>query len=296
MLEPIRTATGGTIQLLAIGGLMATVLIAQQATPPVKRHAKDGQNYVWIAPGEFLMGCSTGDNECVSEEKPRHRVRISKGFWMGQTEVTVRAWRRYRQSTGAPKLAERDGRGRALNEVLDDHSLPAVAVSWERAASFCQWAGMRLPTEAEWEYAARGGSPSSRYGSLDAVAWYGNNSGRENIDTAALMKTNESEYSKRLYANGNGPKPVGTKRANGYGLYDMLGNVDEWVRDWFDEDYYERSEPVDPKGPASGEERTSRGGSWADLPEDIRVSARIGRKPSVRQNGIGLRCAGESIP
>jgi len=170
------------------------------------------------------MGCSPVDGECYPEEKPAHEVTITRGFWMGQTPVTQEAYQRVSGNNPSHFIGQR---------------LPVEQVSWNDAQAYCEAAGMRLPTEAEWEYAARGGNTSARYGTVDSVAWYGGNSG---------SKTHE----------------VGQKPANGFGLGDMLGNVWEWVVDWYNDQYYGRSPASDPWGPPSGQSRVLRGGSWSD--------------------------------
>ncbi len=146
--------------------------------------------------------------------------------------------------------------------------MPIVNVSWDDAQAYCGWMGGRLPTEAEWEYAARGGSTEARYGNLDEIAWYNQNSGNQTHEVAQ-------------------------KRANGFGLYDMLGNVWEWVNDWYDQNYYQNSPSQDPKGPASGQFRVLRGGSWRNLPRYVRVSFRGWYNPAVRGISLGFRCGGE---
>jgi formylglycine-generating enzyme required for sulfatase activity len=128
---------------------------------------------------------------------------------------------------------------------------------------------LRLPTEAEWEYAARAGSSATRYGSLDEIAWYFGNSESRTHD-------------------------VGGKIPNAWNLYDMLGNVWEWVNDWYDESFYSTGETRDPKGPAGGTYRALRGGSWVSYPRYVRVSDRLGQA-WVRNRDIGLRCAGDSL-
>ncbi|MCA2970683.1 MAG: SUMF1/EgtB/PvdO family nonheme iron enzyme [Acidobacteriaceae bacterium] len=214
---------------------------------------KDVQLYVYIPPGEFTMGCSAGDSDCLSHENPTHPVRITQGFWLGQTEVTQAA---YHKVTGqAPSFFEGDQR-------------PVENVDWYQAASYCQAVGMRLPTEAEWEYAARAGSPGARYGALDDVAWYHKNSGSET-------------------------KPVGGKKPNDWGLYDMLGNVWEWTADPYDGNSYHSSLSTDPAGPASGDRRVLRGGSWIVDPAFVRVSYRLRGVPTYRGYTGGFRCAGE---
>src|ERR1019366_6872059 len=148
--------------------------------------------------------------------------------------------------------------------------------TWNEAQAYCSWAGGRLPTEAEWEYSARAGSTAARYGDLDEIAWYANNSGRQRLDIDRILKEDPSNNGKRLGENGNGMHEVGQKRANGFGLYDVLGNVTEWVNDWYDEKYYQISPSQDPTGPTSGTLHVLRGGSWYNAPGVIRASRRNG--------------------
>jgi len=154
----------------------------------------DGLTYVFIPPGAFTMGCSTGDDECRDNEKPPHAEQIANGFWLGQTEVTQAAWKKVMNDN--PSYFKSD-------------QLPVEEVDWTQASKYCQTIGGTLPTEKEWEYAARGGTAGPRYGPLDAVAWYNGNSGGTT-------------------------HPVGLKQPNAYGLYDMLGNVWEWTADNYD--------------------------------------------------------------
>jgi len=258
----------------------------------LKLNLKDGLTYVWIPPGRFLMGCSPGDSDCHGDEKPIHPVILTKGFWIGQTPVTVAAYKRYAQATHRPMPVDHDDLGRKLNAAADDRQ-PVVAISWDEAGDYCGWAGMRLPTEAEWEYAARAGTTGAHYGNLDDIAWHGDNSGRTRIDATSIWLTDVKNYYRRLLENGHGPKPVGQKQANPWGLYDMQGNVWQWVADWYDQNYYQTSERADPAGPARGEYRVLRGGSWNNVPADVRVSDRFRGYPNSRVNYLGVRCVGE---
>jgi formylglycine-generating enzyme required for sulfatase activity len=210
-----------------------------------------------------MMGCSPGDDECFDREKPSHQVTISKGFWIGQTEVTVGAYKRFAAATGrempdAPNF----------NRGWANDGMPIVNLTWNDAHDFCAWAGGRLPTEAEWEYAARGGSTEAPYGPIDGLAWYNKNSDGQAHEVAQL-------------------------RANGFGLFDTLGNVWEWVNDWYDGNYYSSSPRTDPPEPASGQSRVLRGGSWVDTPWNVRVSIRLRINPAYRSTSYGSRCGGE---
>jgi formylglycine-generating enzyme required for sulfatase activity len=241
---------------------------------------KDSLTYVWITPGIFQMGCSPGDNECRDDEKPSHQVRINKGFWIGQTPVTQAA---YLRMTGAnPSLFRGEQR-------------PVEQVSWDEANAYCSMVGLRLPTEAEWEYAARAGGTGSRYGDLDTIAWYGDNSGRARIDSTGLLRDDEHNYGSKLMGNGNQTHPVMEKQPNAWRLYDVLGNVAEWTSDWYDEHYYGQSPAEDPRGPIFGEYRVTRGGSWVASARSLRVSGRFRNKPGFRSIDLGFRCAGEAL-
>ena len=259
----------------------------------VRVNQKDGQRYVYIPPGSFTMGCSSGDNGCSDDEKPQHQVAISKGFWMGQTAVTVGAWKRYRIATGTTALPTADNVGRKNWNEAGDENMPAVMMTWDEAKSYCEWASTRLPTEAEWEYAARAGTTNARYADLDSSAWYGDNSGNQRIDSTALWKQDQKTYAQKLYENGNFVHGVGLKQPNAWKLYDILGNVYAWTADRYDAGYYARSEGSDPLGPPGGQYRVLRGGSWPDLPRHVRLSYRNGLEPGGRNYIVGCGCVGE---
>jgi serine/threonine-protein kinase len=228
---------------------------------PTKENPRDGLKYAWIPPGAFSMGCSVGDYECNDFERPAHLVTISRGFWMGQTPVTAGAYKRFADSSH-----RRMPPAPNFNYGWVNENMPIVTITWEEAQAYCGWIGGRLPTEAEWEYAARGANPEARYGVLDDIAWYNSNSGRQTHDVAQ-------------------------KRPNGFGLYDVMGNVTQWVNDWYDEHYYQNSPSQDPQGPADGLFRVRRGGGWAGGPHILRVSFRYRVMPNVRITDLGFRCA-----
>ena len=254
----------------------------------------DGLKYVWIAPGTFQMGCSPGDDECNPDEKPPHQVTITRGFWLAQTEVTVDAYKRFAHAMGKAMPPEPMILGRNLNPGWKNDDLPMVMVTWYEALDACTWSGGRLPTEAEWEYAARGGSPDARYGPLDEIDWNADNSGLKHLDSMRIWEeVGRQGFRPRLKENGNGLHAVGLKKPNAYGLYDTLGSVWEWTNDWYDPDYYRRSPAQDPTGPLDGVFPVYRGASWDDRRAYHRVSYRYGRsKPDVRNETGGFRCVG----
>jgi formylglycine-generating enzyme required for sulfatase activity len=238
------------------------VTISPHGTPPATPQLRiwsnpaDGLNYVWIPPGTFTMGCSEQDSECKDDEKPTHQVVIEKGFWLGQTEVTVAAYRRFAAPSGRHPLA-------------GDGGLPVSGVSWEDAKEYCAAIGGRLPTEAEWEYAARAGSSQPYYGVISEIAWYAGNSG-------------------------DSPHAVGKKQPNAFGLYDMLGNVSEWVLDRYFDKYSPDSVATGPgveQPLASNALAVARGGFWQSDASALRVSHRLAQEKNGADIPIGFRCA-----
>ena len=209
---------------------------------------------IYIPPGEFMMGSDAGEYY----EWPVHRVRITKGFWLGKYEVTQGQWR--------------DVMGSNPSYFKEGDNYPVEQVSWNDVQSFIQrlnqltGRAFRIPTEAEWEYACRAGTTGERYGNLDDIAWYNENSG-------------------------SSTQTVGRKQPNAFGLYDMLGNVKEWVQDWYDSTYYSRSPVDDPPGPSSGDYRVWRGGSWRTDARYVRAAYRGFYPPSEAHNFLGFRLA-----
>jgi formylglycine-generating enzyme required for sulfatase activity len=209
-------------------------------------------DFVRIAAGKFMMGSTNGE----SDEQPVHRVRISRDFEMGKHEVTQAQWEAVMGNNPSN---------------FKGPDLPVETVSWDDVQEFINKLNQsdnkyqyRLPAEAEWEYAARAGSTGDYAGDLDAMAWYYDNSD---------SKTH----------------PVGQKQANAWGLYDMHGNVWEWVQDWYDSDYYAQSPGADPRGPSSGSFRVLRGGGWGDDARYCRSAFRGSFSPDSRFVFLGLR-------
>lgn len=214
-----------------------------------KVNPKDGLTYVSIPPGTFMMGCSPDDMQCPPDEKPPRKLTITNGFWMGQTDVTQEAYQRV--------VGKNPSR-------FKGPKLPVEQVGLDDARAYCATVGMRIPTEAEWEYAARAGTTGSRYGDIDEISWHNRNSG---------AKTHE----------------VGQKQPNAWNLCDMLGNVWQWTADWYAE---QLPGGIDPTGPTAGQYRVVRGGSWVYAAPTIRVSQRSRIAYGVRNDNLGFRCVG----
>jgi formylglycine-generating enzyme required for sulfatase activity len=281
----VPDATGTTI---AVPRAIVEVGVPQ-LPGAVKLNPKDGQKYVWIPPGTFSMGCSPADSECYEDEKPSHRVTLTKGFWQGQDLVTVDVYKRFVTETGG-------GMPNGLNAGWVRGQIPIVNISWDDSQAYCHWAGGRLPSEAEWEYAARAGSTAPYHGPLDEISWYGDNSGREQIDSAQIWSQDRAHYGNRLAANGNTMHDVGLKRDNGWGLFDMQGNASEWVNDWYGERYYQSSPNRDPEGTGSMQLRVVRGGSWVNGRRDVRVSRRDKYPQGYRLVYVGCGVCGKARP
>jgi formylglycine-generating enzyme required for sulfatase activity len=220
-----------------------------------------GMKLTLIPAGEFLMGLPESDDDSRGDKKPQHRVRITKPFYLGVTEVTQEQYERV--------MGENPSKRR-------DPQHPVAEVSWKDAMAFCRRLSekeaktYRLPTEAEWEYACRAGSTTTWFfgaaeSDLKNYAWYNENSGR----TAHA---------------------VGQKQPNAWGLYDMTGNVWEWCADRYGKDYYEKSPENDPGGPASGSKRMYRGGAWIGGEAHCQSAFRLAHPPGRARNyGLGFR-------
>lgn len=237
--------------------LSSAGLGAQQAV-----RADNGAAMVLVQAGEFWMGSDDGNDD----EKPRHRIDLD-AYSIDRYEVTNGLYKRFMEATG--RAAPRHWSHGDLNGV----SQPVVGVSWHDADAYCRWVRKRLPTEAEWEKAARGDDgPTYPWGE----EW---DSSRANSKESPLNK----------------PAPVGSypSGVSPYGVHDMAGNVWEWVADWYAKDSYQRSPQRNPQGPEAGPWKVLRGGSWGFLPSLLRTTSRLSITPDLRNTVVGFRCAKE---
>jgi formylglycine-generating enzyme required for sulfatase activity len=225
----------------------------------------DGLRYVRVPAGSFEIGCADQDRLCSDDEKPRHSVNIPTAFWMTRTEVSVAAYRKFTAAKKRPMPPPPPS-----NPDWKDAAQPLVNVTWQEAQDYCGWAGGRLPTEAQWEYASRAGDTKAAPDSLDTRAWYGTNSG-------GILR------------------PAGLKAPNAWGLYDVQGNAWEWCADWFDPKYFRDSPRDAPEGPARGSGRVIRGGAWNSEARYLRYSERTASDPSKANSIVGFRCVLPSL-
>lgn len=243
--------------LLSLLLLIGTTVADEKASLPEKITNSIGMELVLIPSGEFMMG----DAEEFTNAYPQHKVKISKPFYLGKTEVTQEEWRKVMGSKPPWDI----------NDVIEGPKFPASIVSWEDAVEFCRRLSAkegrhyRLPSEAEWEYACRAGTKTvysfgDDAASLSEHAWYG------------LLINNKNKSESHAHK-------VGAKEANPWGLYDMHGNLWEWCSDYYSPYYYDNSPTADPKGPEKGKYYVQRGGSWVDNAEECKSYSRTGRLP-----------------
>lgn len=229
----------------------------------------DSSGMARIPAGEFQMGSAAGNED----EQPAHRVRITQPFEMSKCEISQAQWETVMADPHAGPSAGRPTPQGAVVGSAPSHfkgpSLPVDNVSWDDIQVFLKRLNARdpgqryrLPTEAEWEYACRAGKPDAA--SLEATTWY-----KQNSDART--------------------QPVAQKQPNAWGLYDMLGNVSEWVQDWYAADYYAQSPATNPQGPESGSYRVYRGGCWFDADKYCRPALRRFDFPVSRFYNVGFR-------
>jgi formylglycine-generating enzyme required for sulfatase activity len=306
--------------------LIATTLLSSVA---LSDDQPNSPHWIAIPSGKFLMGTSLPPKDLVKQfkeygrepsefhdEYPQHAVEISKPFYMSKTEVTVGQFRSFVDATGYVTDAERDheggwgydrhldkcaGRNPAYHwknpgyEQSDQH--PVVNVSWEDCQAYCRWLSIlekrlvRLPTEAEWEYANRAGS-TALYATGDSP--------QDILDAARTLRPKPSNVrlaiqNLKIKSIGDSPfpLPVGSYPPNAFGLHDMHGNVWEWTGDWYSESYYATSPRRDPQGPPQGEVKVRRGGAWNSFPLWARSSFRNWNTPDSRCMNLGFRLVAE---
>lgn len=242
-------------------------------TRVVKTNPRDGLAYVLMVPGNFRMGAIMGDDDARTDEKPPHPVRITKGFWLGETPVTVAAYKEFVKKRPPFMMPSPPSFNPDWGKL--DH--PILGVRRVEAVAYCGWAGGTLPTEAEWEYAARGGKDGLKY------PW-GNDITADNANFKG--------------SRWNGTSPVRSYPPNDWGLYDMAGNVWEWLADWYKNDYY-ATQPLDKaaddsRGPGHSDMWVLRGGSYKSGTQFMRASARGASGPAEDVSLIGFRCSLEA--
>ena len=262
------------VVLLCVGG--SSLLADEPAKPAEVRVAREkaiensiGMKFVPIPAGTFTMGSPFGEKDRYYNER-QHQVTLTKSFYMGRTEVTQGQWKKV--------MGTEPWKGESFVQEGDDY--PAVDFSWNDAVEFCKKLSAmenrvyRLPTEAEWEYACRGGSKTAfSFGDdevdLSKYAWWGGIVGNGNAKG-------------EQYAH-----QVGQKLPNAFGLHDMHGNVWEWCSDWFSR--YPSGPLTDPQGPNTGSSRVLRGGSWDNGPYSVRCANRYDYAPDYRSSHGGFR-------
>ena len=238
---------------------------------------KDGALMMLVPAGEFQMGDHF--NEGADDELPVHTVYLD-AFYIDKYEVTNALYKNFMDATGhkAP--------GYWNNSKYNAPDQPVVGVSWEDAKAYAEWAEKRLPTEAQWEKAARGGLAGKKF------PW--GDSDPDGSQCNFADKNTDYDWSDKDVDDGyQYSAPVGSSTPNGYGLYDMAGNVWEWCSDWYDKSYYTNSPKNNPTGPDSGTVRVVRGGCWYNSPYYLRVALRYYSTPSNSYFDIGFRCVSQ---
>lgn len=298
----IRAMKGilGIFALVVVFSVIAELSISESSDPK-KVLFKGSENMIYVYGGCFQMGAIFGEG--YPRERPVHETCVDD-FYMGKYEVTVGEFRIFVQEKGYKTEAEQqDG----CHGWIDNHEIkkreyswqnpgfpqterdPVVCVSWNDATAYISWLNKkhgkrhRLPTEAEWEYAARSGGKRFRY------SW-GNGELSGNITDKTSMQKLLGESDWKGYDDGYAfTAPVGSFRPNEIGLYDMSGNVYEWIADWGSKDYYMNSPRQNPRGPGNGTVKGLRGGSWNPLPAIVRTTDRRWQVPGGRGAWMGFR-------
>ena len=287
---PRPPLVGGVVALLVVIGVAVVAFLGRLEPSPTPAEGDigdtwtrpaDGMVMVYVPAGEFLMGSSNADGEAGAQEKPQHPVYLD-GYWIDRTEVTNA---QYRKCVEAGACQEP---GCWNNSDVNAPDQPVVCVSWDEAQAYAAWVGGRLPTEAEWEKAARGtdGRIYPWGNKFDGTRL---NYCDRNCESAWKDTSADDGYALTAPV---GSYPAG---ASPYGALDMVGNVSEWVADRYDAGYYARSPARNPQGPDSGDVRVSRGGAFYPEKWYVRCAARLGNPPDSRSNYSGFRLVASPV-
>lgn len=269
------------------GLLLAACFISAQplmAAPPpaagtVYTEPRVGMEFVAVPGGCFIMGDTHGDGQ--GDEKPLHEVCVN-GFLAGKYEVTNAQYRQFRPGHSSGSYEGND---------LNGDNQPVTGVTWHDAVAYAQWLSkgsdrtFRLPVEAEWEYAARGGTKGRNYWGDDPDAACKNANGADRSAASQWKDWTTTECSDSYKVSA----PVGRFQPNVYGVHDIMGNAWEWTKDWYDAEYYFDSPRNNPQGPTSGKLKIPRGGGWMNASECVRVADRNGFSPDFSILFLGFR-------
>jgi formylglycine-generating enzyme required for sulfatase activity len=254
---------------------VTTVVLAETRRALEAEVRRHGVPMVWVSDGAFTMGSPDGP----AKTQPPHEVYLY-AFYIDQFEVTTARYAKFLEATGK----DQPGRVPMLWEqvnLANDGDRPVIGVNWTAADAYCHWAGKRLPTEAEWEKAARGTDHRT-------YPW-------GNQEPAFEL----ANYNKPVFHNiySEGLRPVDSYEAgkSPYGIYNMAGNVSEWVADWYDEGYYAKGPKSNPQGPGRGLQKVFRGGSFADSGLGMQSVSRESSFPSEKGRFVGVRCAQDAF-
>ena len=268
-------------------------LLAEEKNKIALKVGEASFNMVEIPAGTFLMGTSDAaeesrywtnktkwssyDKKWFKQETPQHEVKIKESFYISESEITQKLYNAVMGTNPS---------------CIKDMDKPVECLTWHQAVEFCKELSklinrnFRLPTEAEWEYACRAGTKTRYYwGDVfdNDNCWYFGNAGNRVVDNGYSVSLQEYE---KLNFQSHIPKK---KKPNAWGLYDTSGNVYEWCYDWYDENYYNNSPAIDPKGPTNGINKVVRGGSFPDYTIVMRSTLRVGVDPGLRNYGLGFR-------
>ena len=293
------------------------IAVAAHAGAALAATAQTLPDAVAIPAGDFLMGCVPADTGCEAIEQPRHRVTISQPYRLARTETTIAQFRKFVLTTGYRTAAEQRGQGRFwrfdINEwdwiagldwqhpfdaaTVGGDDWPVVQIAWPDANAYCRWAGGRLPSEAEWERAARGGRDGKLHVWGNARLPLLNGVPQANGPDANTAREFTSFAAFAGYDDGFARiAPVAQFPANGFGLHDMAGNVYEWTADWIDDAPYPAGDAIDPKGRPTGEIKAVRGAGWGYPPSQFRTSFRGIAGTDFWTATFGFRCAWDDKP